>query len=255
MDPYIQLKDVGLRFRLYRNRHPNLKEAVIQRLRRGGYENGYSEFWALRNISISFEPGQRVGIIGRNGAGKSTMLRVISGIYRPTEGTVHQQGFLIPLFQVGFGFNSELTGRENVIQAGAMLGLGRQEMLRRLPGILEFAELTAFEDTPIKYYSTGMGMRLAFTTATEVSPDILLLDEVFGGGDVGFQEKALQRLGSLIERTRIVIMVSHSMEIIERFCNRAIWVRDGHVAGDGPPKAIISDYLAAIPAAPQVQTA
>ncbi len=246
MNPYIRADNISLRFRLYRNRHPNIKETVIHWLRGKSQDNGVTEFWALRDVSLNFPPGDRVGIVGRNGAGKSTLLRVLSGIYRPTSGRVEQEGFLIPLFTVGFGFNGELTGRENILQAGAILGIDRKEMTRRVDSILEFAELEKFADSPVKYYSTGMAMRLAFTTATEVSPDILLLDEVFNGGDAGFQEKALARMRSLIERTKIVIMVSHSMELIEQFCNRAIWIRDGHAAMDGPPKEVIAAYLASI---------
>lgn len=258
MEPYVKVDNVSLRFRLYRNRHPNLKEAVIHWLRGAsanaggdgtsehqGSGSSYSEFWALKDVSLDFAAGSRVGIVGRNGAGKSTLLRVISGIYRPTTGRVSHEGFLIPIFTVGFGFNGELTGRENILQAGAIMGITPRQMLRRVESIMQFAELEKFIDTPVKYYSTGMAMRLAFTTATEVSPDILLLDEVFGGGDAGFQEKALKRLEALIERTKVVIMVSHDMSIIERFCNRAVWIRDGHLAADGLPREVIASYLAA----------
>lgn len=243
MIPYIRADNISLRFRLYQNRHPNIKETVIHWLRGQPQGIGVTEFWALKDVTLDFRPGERVGIVGRNGAGKSTLLRVLSGIYRPSSGRIEQEGFLIPLFTVGFGFNGELTGRENIIQAGAILGIDRKEMMRRIESILDFAELQKFADAPVKYYSTGMAMRLAFTTATEVSPDILLLDEVFNGGDAGFQEKALARMQDLIERTKIVIMVSHSMELIEQFCNRAIWIKDGHTAMDGTPKEVISAYL------------
>lgn len=246
MEPYVKVDNVSLRFRLYRNRHPNIKEAVIHWLRGKQSDNGYQDFWAVRDVSLDFPAGSRVGIIGRNGAGKSTLLRILSGIYQPTIGRVEHQGFLIPIFTVGFGFNGELTGRENIIQAGAIMGITQKEMARRVDNIMQFAELEKFVDTPVKYYSTGMAMRLAFTTATEVSPDILLLDEVFGGGDVGFQEKALNRLEKLIERTKVVIMVSHDMSIIERFCNRAVWLRDGQLTADGPPGEVIPRYLAAM---------
>lgn len=246
MTPFVSVENVSLRFRLYHNRHPNFKEAVIGYLRRRDSGPSFEEFWVLREISLRFDAGSRVGIIGRNGAGKSTLLRVISGIYQPTRGRVDHHGFLVPIFTVGFGFNGELTGRENIIQAGAIMGITQKQMAGRVDGIMEFAELEKFVDTPVKYYSTGMAMRLAFTTATEVSPDILLLDEVFGGGDVGFQEKALNRLEKLIERTKVVILVSHDMKIVERFCNRAVWMREGRVAADGAPEDVAAEYLTAI---------
>ncbi len=246
MEPYVKVDNVSLRFRLYRNRHPNIKEAVIHWLRGKSSDNGYHDFWAVRDVTLDFPAGSRVGIIGRNGAGKSTLLRILSGIYQPTVGRVEHHGFLIPIFTVGFGFNGELTGRENIIQAGAIMGITQKQMAGRVDGIMEFAELEKFVDTPVKYYSTGMAMRLAFTTATEVSPDILLLDEVFGGGDVGFQEKALNRLEKLIERTKVVILVSHDMKIVERFCNRAVWMREGRVAADGAPEDVAAEYLTAI---------
>lgn len=246
MTPFVSVENVSLRFRLYHNRHPNFKEAVIGYLRRRDSGPSFEEFWVLREISLRFDAGSRVGIIGRNGAGKSTLLRVISGIYQPTRGRVDHHGFLVPIFTVGFGFNGELTGRENIIQAGAIMGIPRREMTERVGRIMQFAELEKFVDTSVKCYSSGMAMRLAFTTATDISPDILLLDEVFGGGDAGFQEKALKRLESLIERTQVVVMVSHDMSIIERFCSRCIWVSDGRVHRDGAPQEVIPEFLASM---------
>lgn len=242
MSTHISLDAVSLRFRVYRNKHPNLKDAVLHWLGRKPYSDGLNEVWALRDVNLSFSVGDRIGIIGRNGAGKSSLLRVISGIYKPTSGTVMREGFLVPLLRVGLGFSSELTGRENIIQAGAMLGIGEKEMVGKIEPILAFAELTKFADTPIKYYSTGMTMRLAFTTATEVSPEILILDEVFAGGDLAFHEKALRRMEDLIERTEIVIMVSHQMRNVSRLSTRVLWVDEGKVIRDGPPGEVVAAY-------------
>lgn len=244
----MRLDRVDLNFRVYRNRRPNLKSALLHLFGRGADESyGRTDFPALKQIELDFRPGDRVGIIGRNGAGKSTLLRVIAGIYRPSAGKVEREGFLVPLFQVGLGFQPELTGYENVEQAGALFGIDREQMRARAGDIFEFAELEKFRDTPLKYYSRGMGMRLAFTTITSIQPEILLLDEVFGGGDRGFREKAVNRMEGLIDRTPIVITVSHSMEIVKRIANRVLWMKDGRVAMDGPPEEVIAAYEAEVP--------
>ena len=206
--------------------------------------NAKQIFRALDDIHLSFSPGDRVGIIGRNGAGKSSLLRTIAGIYRPSHGSIEVDGFVVPLFQVGLGFQPELTGEENVEQAGALFGIGREVMRSKAEAIFEFAELEKFRETPLKYYSRGMGMRLAFTSITSIQPEILLLDEVFGGGDQGFREKAVRRMEDLIERTPIVVTVSHSMGIVRRIANRVLWLKDGHVVMDGAPEDVIAAYEA-----------
>lgn len=241
----VSLHDAGLNFRLYRNRRPNLKSALLNMLGRGAVESHSKEvFPALKEVNLEFMPGDRVGVIGRNGAGKSSLLRMIAGIYQPSQGEVQVEGFLVPLFQVGLGFQPELTGEENVEQAGALFGIGREEMRAKADAIFEFAELEKFRETPLKYYSRGMGMRLAFTSITSIQPQILLLDEVFGGGDQGFREKAIRRMEDLIERTPIVITVSHSMGIVRRIANRVLWLKDGHVIMDGSPDEVIAAYEA-----------
>lgn len=241
----IRLRGTGLNFRVYRNRRPNLKTALLSMLGRGAKEtSGKEVFPALKGLDLEFRPGDRVGIIGRNGAGKSSLLRVIAGIYRPSVGEVDVEGFVVPLFQVGLGFQPELTGEENVEQAGALFGIGPEEMRAQADDIFAFAELEKFRETPLKYYSRGMGMRLAFTAITSIQPQILLLDEVFGGGDQGFREKAVCRMEDLIERTPIVVTVSHSMGIVRRIANRVLWLKDGRVTMDGDPDTVIAAYEA-----------
>lgn len=246
-DVRVKLQGVGLNFRLYRNRRPNLKSALLNLLGAGAREDhGKQTFPALKDVDLEFTPGDRVGIIGRNGAGKSSLLRVIAGIYRPSLGTVERSGFVVPLFQVGLGFQPELTGEENVEQAGALFGIDREEMRAKADAIFAFSELEDFRDTPLKYYSRGMGMRLAFTATTSIQPEVLLLDEVFGGGDQGFREKAVQRMEELIERTPIVITVSHSMGIVKRIANRVLWLEEGRVRMDGPAEEVIAAYEASV---------
>ncbi len=240
--PHIRLKDVGLVFRLYSNRRPSLKASFVSNLR-GGVEE-YEELHALRGINLEIKPGERVGIIGPNGAGKTTMLRLLAGIYLPSSGTVEVEGFVVPLFRMGLGFEAELTGEENVVQAGALLGISAKHMRTRADDIFNFAELRRFRDTPLKYYSRGMTTRLAFATVCEVEPQVLLLDEVFGGGDLSFREKAVKRMQDLILRTPIVVMVSHSMSTVRDVANRVIWLQEAVTKMDGEPGAVISAYEA-----------
>jgi len=241
----VRLDGAGLNFRVYRNRRPNLKSALLNLLGRGAVESHSKEvFPALKDICLEFKPGDRIGVIGRNGAGKSSLLRMIAGIYQPSHGEIRVSGFLVPLFQVGLGFQPELTGEENVEQAGALFGITREEMRSKADAIFKFAELEKFRETPLKYYSRGMGMRLAFTSITSIQPEILLLDEVFGGGDQGFREKAITRMEDLIERTPIVVTVSHSMSVVRRIANRVLWLKDGRVELDGSPDKVIAAYEA-----------
>lgn len=239
----VSLAGVGLDFRAYQNRRPSLKSALLSMFKLGAKESNQKHvFRALEDINLEFRPGDRIGIIGRNGAGKSSLLRTIAGIYRPSHGSVEVEGFVVPLFQVGLGFQPELTGEENVEQAGALFGITREEMLAKADAIFEFAELEKFRQTPVKYYSRGMGMRLAFTSITSIQPEVLLLDEVFGGGDQGFREKAVRRMEELIERTPIVVTVSHSMPILKRIANRVLWLDGGQVVMDGEPDEVIAAY-------------
>lgn len=251
----IHLEDVSVRFKLYHGQSSGLKEAAMRWLRRPGWYSNLppqkTEFWGLRNIHLHLEEGDRLGIIGHNGAGKSTLLKVISRIYRPTRGKIAVHGRIAPLIEIGAGFNPELSGRENAYLNGSILGLSRKTVTQRMDSIIEFAELRDFIDMPVKYYSTGMHLRLAFTIATEVSPDILILDELFAGGDAPFVEKANKRLTQFIEQSKILILVTHNFEYAHQFCNKAIVLCHGELKFSGDPAEVVSHYLALSSQAPE----
>jgi ABC-type polysaccharide/polyol phosphate transport system ATPase subunit len=239
---FITVDDVTLRFRLYSTSSRSIKESFVNFLLRRKYGKPSSEITALRNVSLHIPHGQRLGIIGDNGAGKSTLLKVISRIYPPTSGRILRQGFIVPLLEVGIGFNYELSGLENIFLTGAIMGFSRRQMAARVQPILEFAELQEFADSPIKYYSSGMAQRLAFSVATEIDPQILLLDEIFSAGDIHWMEKAQRRMSSLIDRTSILVLVSHQMNLIQQYCNHAIWMRAGQIVMQGPPNEVVAAY-------------
>jgi len=247
-ESYVQLTDVSVRFRSYRGYSSGLKEATMRWLSPPSWTRKSpptrSEFWGVKNLTLNLGQGERLGIIGRNGAGKSTILKIISRIYRPTFGSVSVLGRVAPLIEIGAGFNPELSGRENAYLNGSILGLSRKTVSERLESIVQFSELQDFIDMPVKYYSTGMYLRLGFTLATEVSPDILILDELYAGGDAAFVEKANRRLTQFVERSRILILVSHQMEYIRKFCSRVIVMDQGKVKGDGAPDEMIRHYIA-----------
>ena len=239
---FIEFKDVSLKFRIYADKGMSIKEAFINSLKKRKYSDAVKEFWVLKDLNIKINQGDRLGIIGNNGAGKSTMLKLISKIYEPTKGEITSNGRIVPLIELGAGFNPELTGRENIYLNGAVLGYTKEEMARLEPGIIEFSELKEFIDMPIKYYSTGMYARLAFTVATEINPEILIIDEIFAGGDINFVDRAVKRINDLINSAKIVIMVSHSLGLIESMCNRCIVVADHGIAFDGDVKEAIAFY-------------
>jgi len=243
-DNFITLEDVTLRFRIYSARTRSIKESVLNYVLRRRYGKPTSEVVAVRDLNLHIPHGQRLGIIGDNGAGKSTLLKIISRIYPPTTGRVRRQGFLVPLLEIGIGFNSELSGLENIFLTGAIMGFSRRQMAPRVQPILEFSELREFADTPIKYYSSGMVQRLAFSIATEIQPEILLLDEIFSVGDIHWLGKAEQRMRSFIERSSILVLVSHQMDLVQRYCTRAIWLRTGRIVQDGPPDEVVAAYRA-----------
>lgn len=246
MKASVELHNVSLRFRRYGGQASGLKEAVLRKLKRPIWHDArppvVKEFWGVRDVSLQIEEGQRLGIIGHNGAGKSTLLKIISRIYKPTLGQIAVSGRLAPLIEIGAGFHPELTGRENAFLNGAILGLGRKVIEERLDAIFDFAELQQFIDTPVKYYSTGMYLRLAFSLATEISPDILILDELYAGGDLAFIRKANERLDQFVERSKILILVAHQMDYIRRFCNRVVVMHQGSVKYDGTPDDAIRVY-------------
>ena len=198
---------------------------------------------ALRDVSFTIGRGELVGIIGRNGAGKSTLLRVLSRISYPTSGTVHVSGRVGSLLEVGTGFHEELTGRENVYLNGAILGMKKREIDRKLDEIVEFADVDRFIDTPIKRYSSGMRMRLGFSVAAHLDTDILFVDEVLAVGDVGFQRKCLGAMSDLKTQGRTVLFVSHNMSAVEHLCPRSIWIEAGRVQEDGPSSRVLRNYM------------
>lgn len=202
-----------------------------------------SFFWALRSVSFIVNQGDRLAVIGDNGAGKSTLLRVIAGIYPPSEGVVSCHGNVYPLFQMGMGFNFEVSAEENAILALGFYGLSRKEVKPLLDGIFDFAELQQFRHQPLKTYSNGMVTRLAFTVSTTINPDILILDEVLAGGDIRWMPKALSRIENKMDSARCIIMVSHSMEMVRKYCNRFLWLSKGQIKALGGPD-VVDQYVA-----------
>jgi len=239
----IIVDDLSLKFRAYHEGATSAKEYFANLFRRTE-RKAYSEFWALQEVSFSISGGERVGIVGRNGAGKSTLLKTICRIYEPTIGKVSANGRIAPLLEIGAGFHPEFTGRENIYFNGTILGYSKAQLHAIEKEVIEFAELQEFVDTPVKYYSTGMYMRLAFSLATTVHPDILVLDEIFAGGDAAFMEKAKARMRDLIDKANILIMVSHDHLLVKSLCNRVIWLDHGKLMADGEPDEIVKRYLA-----------
>jgi ABC-type polysaccharide/polyol phosphate transport system ATPase subunit len=238
------LDDVSLRFVSYRDKQYSFKRAALDLLLRRDGTPPAAEFWALRHINLRIESGERVGIIGHNGAGKSTLLRLIARIYPPTEGSVMIRGTVAPLIEMGAGFNPELSGADNILLNGALLGVSRRAMKARLAEIWEFTELGEFADLPLKYYSSGMYMRLAFAVATSVDPEILLIDESLGVGDEAFKSRAKERIRRLLDRSRVVVIVSHDLNALRELCTRGIRLERGRVVADGPIGPLIDQYLA-----------
>ncbi|NJL00689.1 MAG: ABC transporter ATP-binding protein [Spirulinaceae cyanobacterium RM2_2_10] len=207
--------------------------------------DNHEEFWALRDVSFSIRQGDRVGIIGRNGAGKSTLLKILSRITEPTTGSIHLHGRVASLLEVGTGFHPELTGRENIFLNGAILGMGRIEIKQKFDEIVAFAEVEQFLDTPVKRYSSGMYVRLAFAVAAHLEPEILLIDEVLAVGDAKFQKKCLGKMETVSREGRTVLFVSHNMGLVSQLCNRGIYLQQGCVAKWGTVDEAIAAYLLA----------
>jgi len=250
MKPIIRVENLGKRYRLGTRQasYGTLRDVIANTFRSpvGGRRNGKpsaNTFWALKDISFEVEPGEILGIIGRNGAGKSTLLKLLSRVTVPTVGRIELYGRLGSLLEVGTGFHPELTGRENIYLNGAILGMKRREIKRRFEEIVAFSEIEKFLDTPVKWYSSGMYMRLAFAVAAHLDPEVLVVDEVLAVGDAAFQKKCMGKMDTVAKTGRTVLFVSHNVTAMQSLCSRAIWIDQGQIVRDGEPREVIANYL------------
>lgn len=237
----IKAENISVRYMMTYDRVKSIKEYLVQMVKR---QIKYEEFWALKNVSFEVKKGEVLGIIGHNGAGKSTLLKVISGILKPTEGMVRTNGAVVPMLELGSGFDYDLTGRENVFLNGAILGYSEEFLKSKYDEIVAFSELGQFIDTPLRNYSSGMVMRLAFSIATVVNPDILIVDEILAVGDAEFQEKSKKRMLELMGGGTTVLFVSHSLEQIREMCDHVLWLEHGQVKMYGKPRPVCDAYEA-----------
>ena len=235
----IRAENISMRYLMAYDRVQSLKEFVVQKLK-GKLK--YEEFWALKHVSFEVQKGEVLGIIGHNGAGKSTLLKVISGILKPTEGTLEVHGNIVPMLELGSGFDTDLTGRENIFLNGSILGYSEQYLKEKYNEIVEFSELGKFIEIPIRNYSSGMLMRLAFSIATVVQPEILIVDEILAVGDADFQAKSKARMMELMQGGATVLFVSHSMDQIREMCNRVLWLEHGEIKGLGETQVVCEEY-------------
>ena len=235
----IEVNHVSLCYRMPAERVSGMKEFLVQALQ-GKLQ--YKEFWALQDVNFSIEKGEVLGLVGANGAGKSTMLKVISGIFKPTKGAVTVHGNIVPMLELGSGFDMELTGRENVFLNGAILGYSEDFLKEKYQEIVDFSELGEFIEMPLRNYSSGMITRLAFSIATVVKPDILIVDEILSVGDAAFQKKSKNRMMELMSGGTTVLLVSHSAEQITEMCSRAIWLEKGKMKMIGPAADVCRAY-------------
>lgn len=234
----VEVVNLSKKFRIYQDRAQTLKESLIFWNRQK-----VEEFWALKDVNLTVSGGTTVGLIGRNGSGKSTLLKMISRILYPTEGTVKINGRVSTLLELGAGFHPDFTGRENIFLNASILGLSRKDTERRLDDIIEFAELEEFIDNPVRNYSSGMYMRLGFSVAVHVDPDILLVDEVMAVGDVAFQKKCQEKINEFRRNGKTIIFVTHDMSLVQRICDHAVWLENGLVVASGEANEVINKYL------------
>ena len=237
----VEVTDISLAYRRTRHRVSSLKQTAIDTIKR---RMAYEEFMALRGVSFDISRGETVSVIGRNGAGKSTLLKVIARVLPPTSGRVIVRGQVAPMIELGAGFNPELTGAENIVLYGTLLGRSPKEMKARIEPIADWAGLTEHLDIPIRAYSSGMTARLAFATATDFTPDLLLIDEILTVGDEDFREKSAARTLDLMNRGCAVLLVSHDLEAVRRMSTRAIYLANGAPKLSGDPKKVVEAYLA-----------
>lgn len=239
-DIAIQVDGVGKRFRLRHAGTRTMKSAVLDMLGRG--DRSARELWALKDISFAVTRGKTLGLIGANGAGKSTLLALLAGTMEPTEGRITTHGTISSLLELGAGFHPDLTGRENVFLAGAIMGLSREQIRQRFEAIVEFADIGAFIDQPVKHYSSGMYVRLGFAVAVEVDPDILLVDEVLAVGDAAFQRKCLKRMADFRAQKKTMLVISHDLHTIQSISDEILFLDHGRVLGHGKPEEIVGQY-------------
>ncbi|MBR1822099.1 MAG: ABC transporter ATP-binding protein [Clostridia bacterium] len=240
MGNVIDVKNASMHFIMEQERTNTLKEYVVKLVRR---KLRFSSFTALSDVSFSVGQGESVALIGKNGSGKSTMLKIIAGVMDASEGSVTVNGSIAPLIELGAGFDPDLTGRENVFLNGALLGHRRRYMQENFDSIVEYAELEQFIDVPVRSYSSGMIARLGFSIATHVQADILVVDEVLAVGDYNFQQKCYKRMDRMLKQGRTLLFVSHDTDQVKKLCQRAIWLDHGHVMADGPAGQVCDAYL------------
>jgi ABC-2 type transport system ATP-binding protein/lipopolysaccharide transport system ATP-binding protein len=238
-DTVVKLENVGVRYRIVSERVATFKEYMIRRFQ-GKIALG--DFWALRGVDLDIGKGEMLGLIGPNGAGKSTLLKLVARVMRPTKGRVWVKGVVAPLLEFGAGFHPDLTGRENIFLNGALLGFTNDEMQEKFDRIVDFAELWDFIDVPVRNYSSGMAARLGFAVATDIDPDILILDEVLSVGDESFQHKSLAKMEEFRDHGATIILVSHNMDTISDMCHRAVWLDHGQINMVGETKDVVSAY-------------
>ena len=236
-DPAILVESVSKNFRLYRERNRYIKSAVLR-----GRRARYEEFWALDDVSFEVDHGATVGIIGSNGSGKSTMLKCLTGIYRPDKGTITMNGSIAALLELGAGFHPELSGRENIFLNAAILGMSKRDVEKNFDSIVDFAGLERFIDTPVKNFSSGMTVRLGFSIATHVEPEILLIDEVLSVGDQAFQRKSSEKIEQFRRDGRTIVVVSHSLGAVQQLCKEVIWLEKGKLKMRGAAADVIAHY-------------
>ena len=238
-DVAVQVENVCKTFRIYHEKRNSVYESVIGWFSRKKY---YEELEILKNVSFTIKKGEMFGIVGKNGTGKTTLLRVISGVYQPDKGNVTVNGSLVPFLGLGAGFQGDLTAKANVIQYGILLGFKRKEISERVDEIMKYAELEKFSDTKLKNFSSGMYARLAFATAVQVDPDVLIIDEVIQVGDLAFQQKSYETILEFKKKGKAIILVSHDMGPIEKHCDRAMFLNNGVIESIGKPSEVIEAY-------------
>ena len=236
----IHVDHVSLMYRMTYDRVKSMKEYLVQMLKG---QVRYEEFWALKDVSFEVKKGEVLGVVGHNGAGKSTLLKVISGILKPTNGTVQVSGRVVPMLELGSGFDFDLTGRENIFLNGAILGLSERYLEEKYDEIVEFSELGRFIDVPIRNYSSGMLMRLAFSVSSVIDPDILIVDEILAVGDAPFQEKSKRRMMELMGGGTTVLFVSHNIDQIREMCSRVVWLEHGQVRMAGETDTVCRTFM------------